>query len=146
MMINHLKKLNKSQNILQHYIIFKQKPVYNSPKIIPKVCRKTRTAKKVTRWWYILQYNRYAFQATMMLTLKAPRKKCIWKCGLLKSSAANNCLTLLTNWVKKKTAWTQNRLLLYRSSLIWVHTVWHRGFLNISADEKSRRLLLWLAH
>ena len=27
-----------------------------------------------------------------------------------------------------------------RSSLIWVHTVCHRGFLNISADEKSRRL------
>ena len=25
-------------------------------------------------------------------------------------------------------------------SLIWVHTVCHRGFLNISADEKSRRL------
>ena len=33
-----------------------------------------------------------------------------------------------------------------RSSLIWVHTVCHRGFLNISADEKSRRLLLRLAH
>ena len=31
------------------------------------------------------------------LTLKAPRKKCISKCRLLKSSAANNCLTLLTN-------------------------------------------------
>ena len=28
------------------------------------------------------------------------------------------------------------------SSLIWVHTVCHRGFINISADEKSRRLLL----
>ena len=34
-----------------------------------------------------------------VLTLKAPRKKCIWKCRLLKSSAANNCLTLLPNWV-----------------------------------------------
>ena len=33
-----------------------------------------------------------------------------------------------------------------RSSLIWVHTVCHRGFLNISADEKSRQLLLRLAH
>ena len=29
-----------------------------------------------------------------ILTLKAPRKKCIWKCRLLKSSAANNCLCL----------------------------------------------------
>ena len=27
-----------------------------------------------------------------------------------------------------------------RSSLIWVHAVCHRGFLNISADEKNRRL------
>ena len=27
-------------------------------------------------------------------------------------------------------------------NLIWVHTVCHRGFLNISSDEKSRRLLL----
>ena len=34
----------------------------------------------------------------------------------------------------------------HRSSLIWVHTVCHRGFLNISADEKSRQLLLRLAH
>ena len=34
---------------------------------------------------------------TCLLTLKAPRKKCIWKCCLPKSSAANNCLTLLTN-------------------------------------------------
>ena len=29
---------------------------------------------------------------------------------------------------------------------MWVHTVCHRGFLNFSADEKSRRFLLWLAH
>ena len=28
------------------------------------------------------------------------------------------------------------------SSLICVHTICHRGFLNISADEKDRRLLL----
>ena len=33
-----------------------------------------------------------------------------------------------------------------RSSLIWVHTVCHRCFLNISADEKSRQLLLRLEH
>ena len=47
MMINHLMKLNKFQYILQHYIIFKQKPVYNSPKIISKVCMSTRTANKL---------------------------------------------------------------------------------------------------
>ena len=29
-----------------------------------------------------------------------------------------------------------------RSSLIWVHTVCHRVFLNISADEKCRRLAI----
>ena len=34
---------------------------------------------------------------------------------------------------------------LIRSSLIWVHTVCHRGFLNISAGDKSRRLLLCLS-
>ena len=33
-----------------------------------------------------------------------------------------------------------------RSSLICVHTVCHRGFLNISADMKSRQLVLRLAH
>ena len=33
-----------------------------------------------------------------------------------------------------------------RSSLIWVDAVCHRGFLNVSADEKNRRLLLQLAH
>ena len=33
-----------------------------------------------------------------------------------------------------------------RSSLVWVHTSCHMGFLNISAGEKSRRLLLRLAH
>ena len=30
----------------------------------------------------------------------------------------------------------------YRSSLIWVHTVCHRRFFNISADENSRWILL----
>ena len=35
-----------------------------------------------------------------------------------------------------------------RSSLIWVHTVFHRGFLNISADEKADDFCceFWLAH
>ena len=37
------------------------------------------------------------FLITLILNLKAPRKKCIWKCRLLKSSTANNCLTFLTN-------------------------------------------------
>ena len=77
------------------------------------------------------------------LTLKASRKKCIWKCRLLKSSNANNCLALLTYRSKQRRPRTDCS---YRSSLIWVHTVCHRGFLNISADEKSRRLLLRLAH
>ena len=41
---------------------------------------------------------------------------------------------------------TVNELGSYRSSLIWVHTICHRGFLNISVDEQSRQLLLRLAH
>ena len=32
-----------------------------------------------------------------LLTLKGPRKKSICKCRLLKSSAANNCQTLMAN-------------------------------------------------
>ena len=32
----------------------------------------------------------------------------------------------------------------YRSSLIWVQIVYHRGFLNVSANEESRQLLLLL--
>ena len=47
---------------------------------------------------------------TLMFTLKAPRKKCICKWCLLKSSVANNYRTLLTNKGEKQTAWTQNRL------------------------------------
>ena len=56
------------------------------------------------------------------------------KCRLLKSSAANNCLALLMNYVYRskhrgpRTDWS------YRSSLTWVYTVCYRGFLNISAD------------
>ena len=45
------------------------------------------------------------------------------------SSAANNCLTLLTN------------LSIEANRVIWVHTVCHRGILNISADDKSRPLV-----
>ena len=41
------------------------------------------------------------------------------------SSAANNCLTFLTNYVQKQTA--------------WIHTVCHRRCLNISADKNSSR-------
>ena len=52
--------------------------------------------------------------------------------SLLKSSAANNCLTLLTNLSIKANRVDPIRL------LIWVHTVCHRGFLNISADEKKQ--------
>ena len=33
----------------------------------------------------------------------------------------------------------------YRSSLIWLYIVCWKSFKNISADDKSRRLLLWLA-
>ena len=52
------------------------------------------------------------FLYVISLTLKAPRKKCIWKCRLPKSSTANNCLTLRRIKYRSKTAWTQTRLLL----------------------------------
>ena len=63
------------------------------------------------------------------LALKAPRKKCIWN-GIKYRSKQRGPRTDCS---------------YYRSSLIWVHTVCHRGFLNISADKKSR-LLLRLTH
>ena len=48
----------------------------------------------------IMYYIEVGYSQTVSdqdLTLKAPRKKCIWKCRLLKSSVANICLTLLMN-------------------------------------------------
>ena len=65
------------------------------------------------------------------LALKAPKRM-----HLKMLSAANNCLTLLT----KKSVDPE------QTAPIGAHTVCHRGFLNISADEKSRRLLLRLGH
>ena len=49
------------------------------------------------RRWLLKHFNWWQMQMTFVvinaLTLKAPKKKCIWKCPLLKSSASNNCLT-----------------------------------------------------
>ena len=99
------------------------------------------------------------------LTLNAPRKKM----HLKMSSAEVVCCKWLPNITDElsieansmdpeKTApigavWSGSTLFAqhgpredcsYRSSLIWVHTVCHRGFLNIFAEEKSRRFLLRL--
>ena len=41
--------------------------------------------------------SRLFFRLAQILTRKPPRKICIWKDRLLKSSAANNCLALLKN-------------------------------------------------
>ena len=79
----------------------------------------------------------------MWLNPWSAKKNASDKRRLLKTSAANNCLTLLTNKFKSKQCGPRTDC-SYRSILIWVHTVCHRGFLNISADEKSRRLLLTL--
>ena len=48
--------------------------------------------------------------------------------------------------VKHSTTESLHSLYFHRSSLIWVYTVCHRGFLNISAGKKSRQILLRLAH
>ena len=76
-----------------------------------------------------------------LLSLKAPRKNASEKLRLLKSFAANNCLTLLTNLSIEANRMDPDKT----ASIGTVHTVCHRGFLNISAVEKSRRLLLRLA-
>ena len=66
----------------------------------------------------------------VILTLKAPRKKCIWKFHLLQINAKHYWQT------KNRSKQLGPRSdCSYRNSLIWVHTVCHRGFLNISADD-----------
>ena len=64
-------------------------------------------------------------------TVKSQEKMHL-KNRLLKSSAANNCLTLQTN-----ISIEANSVDPDQSSLIWVRNVCDRGFLNISADEKA---------
>ena len=80
-----------------------------------------------------------------MLTLKAPRKM-----HLKMSSAEVVCCKYLPNITdelsKDANSVDPEQTAPKGSSLNLVHTVCHRGFLNISADEKSRRLLLRLAH
>ena len=76
---------------------------------------------------------------SLTLTLKAARKKM----HLKMSSAPNNCLALLMNFKSIEANSVDPE---QAAPMIWVHTVCHRGFLNISADKKGRRLLLRLAH
>ena len=71
--------LMKEANILLQYLGILQ----------AENCRHQRTT------WYLIWFCLVGHWCK--LTLKAPRKKCIWKCRLLKSSAANNCLALPTN-------------------------------------------------
>ena len=74
-------------------------------------------------------------------TLEAPRKKL----HLKMSSAEVACCKLLPNIIDELSI-EANNMDPEQTAPIWVHIVCHRGFLNISADEKSRRLLLRLAH
>ena len=71
--------------------------------------------------------NSFVMMCGAPLTLKAP-KNASEKWRLLKSSAANNCLTLLTNLRTEANRVDPDQT---APSLIWVHTVCHRGFLNI---------------
>ena len=56
-------------------------------------------------------------------------------------SAEVVCCKQLPN-ITDKLSIEANSVDSYRSSLFWVRTVCHRGFLNSSADEKSRRLAI----
>ena len=96
-------------------------------------------------WVYtVCQSTRFGVSVFQRFSPKSAKKKMHLKCRLLKSSAANNCLALRIKYRSKQRG-PRTDCSYYRSSLIWVHTVCHRGFLNISADEKSR-LLLRLTH
>ena len=79
---------------------------------------------------FIKSWDTYRICAKPPLTLKAPRKKSsenvvVW----------SRLLQIIANhyWRNKYRSKQRGP----RSSLIWVHTVCHRGFLNISADEKA---------
>ena len=67
----------------------KPQTINSKKKIIRKMLK-----KKGLQSYYKLNLGLVCktMMASFNLTLKAPRKKCIWKCHLLKSSAANNCL------------------------------------------------------
>ena len=93
-----------------------------------------------THFFTLLFSEQRFFHIVYLYPLKRQEKMQYENRRLLKSSAANNYLTLLTS----KHGGPRSDC-SYRSSLICVHTVCHRAFLNISADEKSRRLLLRLA-
>ena len=84
-----------------------------------------------------LQYFHIYCSLIWTLTLETLRKKCIWKCRLLSRLLQ---IIVLHYWrIKYRSKQRGPRTdCSYRSSLIWVHTVCHRGFLNISADEKKQ--------
>ena len=93
----------------------------------------------------ILFFSMLMMKSMINLTLKAPRKNAsenvvCWSCLL-------QIIALHYRGIKYRSKQREPRTdCSYRSSLFWVHTVCYRAFLNISADEKSRRLLLQLAH
>ena len=63
----------------------------------------------------------------------------------LKMSAEVDCCKELP-YIADKLGIEANSIDPEQTDLIWVHTVCHRFFLNISADKKNRRLLLRLVH
>ena len=74
----------------------------NKTQMIHKRSTALKRSVKIFYWRDLNQFhgaNLSLNNVAAVLTLKAPREKCIWKCRLLKSSAANNCLKLLTNCV-----------------------------------------------
>ena len=73
-----------------------------------------------------------------MLLLPLKRQK---KMHLKMSSAEVLCCKKLPN-ITDELSKEANSVDPEQCSLIWVHNVCHRSYLNISSDEKSRRLLL----
>ena len=78
-----------------------------------------------------------------LLTLKAPRKN-----ASENAVCWSRLLQIIALHYRRIKYWSKQRgpRTDCSYSLIWVHAVCHRGFLNISADKKSRQLLLRLAH
>ena len=90
-------------------------------------------------WWSSTQCHcllscKGTWQVGLCLTLKTPRKTCIWKCRLFMSSAGYSCKLFKPIFAYRQTGWTHIRLLLKEQSDLGPRCLqkWHS-----QADDKA---------
>ena len=72
----------------------------------------------------------------LSLTLKMPKKTCIWKCHLFMSSAEYSCKFFKLTFAYRQTVWTLIRLLLEEQSDLGPH-YFQKWLLKSKADDKA---------